>query len=166
MKKPLIRIRGVEKNDYQDIKKFISDQSVARYLTWEAYIDENKIKEYFNGILKQKKYPNETLAIDYNKNVIGTIHFIYRNHGCVQFGFGILPAYWHKGFGTAIVKESLKYIENSLWKKNIKELWADVNINNKYAIYILLKAGFRLNKKNIQTNRDRYILSYEKTKNN
>lgn len=156
----MIKLRLLKNNrkDYLSIYKFVTNYAVAEYLTWQPYKKESDIIKYFEKVISATSYPDQTLAIEYDSQVIGTVHIISKSDGCTQFGFGILPDYWNKGFGSATISHLLDYINSSIWKNKTKELWADVNKNNHYAIRILLKHGFKMFKNNISENRDRYIL--------
>jgi RimJ/RimL family protein N-acetyltransferase len=156
-----IKIRSVEINDFAAIKEYITSADVAEYLTWQPYINEDLITEYFLKIRKANSFPNETLVIEYDGRVIGTIHFIFREKKCTQFGFGILPVYWNKGIGDKVVKLSLEYFFKSEWAKHSHIIWADVHRLNKFAIKVLQNNGFSLSKKSIEHNRNRYLIIYD-----
>ena len=155
--RPILKLRHLKLEDYKNLRKFVINKKVANYLTWEAYKEEVDVKKYFKKILKKNSYPDETLAIDFNSKLIGTVHIISRGNKITQIGFGLLPGLWNKGLGLISLSLILTYIKEGEWINNSEELWADVNKLNRYAIRLLLKSDFILTKLKLPLNRCRYI---------
>jgi RimJ/RimL family protein N-acetyltransferase len=156
-----VRLRHATEEDYQGILKFATDKDVSKLLTWQPHAAESETKRYFAKILKADSYPDETLIIEADGHFAGTIHCIARDDRHVQFGFGLLPQYWHRGIGTKAVDQALEYLAITAWRQKMTELWADTHASNEHAIRILIRAGFQRLDAEISPSRQRYILRYE-----
>ena len=138
----MIVLRNLSESDFKDLKKFVSNSQVTKYLTWKPYFDDKKIREFLEKSIACVDFPNEYLAIIYKGKLIGTIHLIDRYQGCVQFGFGIMPDLWGQGLGNVAVCMTLDYIKKTKWSERVKEIWADTHKDNLIAKKILLKNNF------------------------
>ena len=150
-----IILRHIKKEDYNQIKKFVTSYKVCKYLTWSKYNDDSEIEKYFNKILQKMSFPDETLWIIYNNILIWTIHIILRWDKNIQFWFWILPDFWWKWIWVKSVSLAIDYLKNTIgeWYN----IWWDVNNKNIRWIKVLKKSWFQLSQKEIEKDRDRYL---------
>jgi len=160
-----LSIEHLKDKDFNQLWLYVSDPKVTKYLTWKAYTHKEELKKYLSAAKKKKSYPDEVLGIYLNKELIGTIHIILRYNKDIQFGYGLIEKYWSKGYATQAVVLALEHIK-SAWLNNIDlsdvEIWADVHKDNLRGKNVALRTGLKLLKKNIEPNRDRYLLSIKK----
>ena len=154
-----ICINFIEDSDLIDLTFFVSDPEVAKYLTWKAYTDSREIHNFFRKSMASRSFPDIYFAIRKDGRLIGTIHFIERENGHVQFGLGIRPPYWGYGIGKEVVALCKEYLRTN-WPVRISEIWADVHIMNQRAIKLFLHSGFLLQKKHIKDHYDRYVYKF------
>ncbi len=158
-----ILFRHLTASDFVQLIEFVTDSKVTKYLTWEPYSDTERIKGFLNNAEKCSGFPNEFLAIIFETKLIGTVHIIDRQNGCIQFGFGITSDYWGQGLGDGIVKATLNYINTSEWQEKTSEIWADIHRDNIFAKQILIKNGFiRSGTVTGENNRERLLLKCPK----
>lgn len=152
-----IKLRHVNSNDFDEVWAYCSDPHVTKYLTWDHYVSKEDFKDFFiEKMLTSKNISNLFLVITLDNKVLGTAHIIQRAENVLQIGFGILPIYWNKGFGSQIIRLIEDYIVNNSNKKS----WiirADFHKENYFIYKILEKQNYVL-KKEIENNR----LSFER----
>lgn len=155
-----LNLRTGKESDFESVWIYSSNQEVTKFLTWDCYTSKEKCKLFFEEqVLKHKTLPNVFLMIELNDKVIGTAHIIQRSAFCNQIGFGILPEYWNKGYGTKIIKLIEKYIVDNFESENC-EIKADMHKNNVYMRKILKNAGYEFIG-NIENNRESYTKKVE-----
>lgn len=133
----MIYFRPLEEKDFADVSNYVCSPEVARYLTWRPCQSETEVRKIFEKMIQCKDFPNTYLAIEYHEEVIGTLHLIFRAPGYVQYGFGVTPIHWGKGLGTLIVEKTFEYLTNTRWTDELKEIWADVHVDNVHAHKVL-----------------------------
>jgi RimJ/RimL family protein N-acetyltransferase len=152
-----LNYRHLNLTDSKKISSYLTDPRVSKYLTWKAYSSQADIEEYVKKSVKKLNYPDEVLAIEAKNEILGTVHFILRPGGIVQFGFGIKPNYWGKGLGRKIVADMLKILSTAEWKKHCKVIRADVHKDNIWPQKVLLLNDFKLADKNVGNDRYRFL---------
>ena len=95
----MINFRHLKHKDLNDVRDYICDPNVTKYLTWNTYVNEEEINKYMCYATTCVKFPDEILAIVFGGKVIGTAHMIMLNDGVTQIGFGIQSKYWNRGIG-------------------------------------------------------------------
>jgi len=153
-----VTLRHLNQGDYEDVRDYVCNPEVAKYLTWQVYTQEKDVRDYFNKSLPKIACPDEVLGIEYQGKMIGTVHLILRQGNFIQMGFGITPHLWGQGIGTKTLVVILSHIQNTEWSKISKEIWADIHQNNIYAAKTLEKGGFILQKPGVELNRNRFTL--------
>ena len=153
-----VTLRHLNQGDYKDVREYVCNPEVAKYLTWQVYTQEKDVKDYFHKVLSKTACPDEVLGIEYQGKIIGTVHLILRQGNFIQMGFGITPHLWGQGIGTNTLEAILGRIQNTEWSMISKEIWADIHRDNIYAAKTLQKCGFILQKPGIELNRNRFIL--------
>jgi len=154
----MLEFRHLTLKDLNNVKKYVTNKNVTRFLTWDLYKDKDKICNYLNYAVKCNSFPDEIMGIIFNNCFIGTVHLLIKNQDNVRIGFGILPDFWNKGLGYKVVQEMIKYIKKSQWSKNTKKISVLIHNDNIYAQKICLKLNFKLGDKNFRENFYEYIL--------
>jgi len=144
----------------KEVERYIRSKEVCKYLSWQPYSNEDKIKEYFQYAQKANGYPDEILIIVYKGNFVGTLHILKKTEGVAQIGFGLLPNFWAKGLGGDCCLKLIKHIHTTKWKDNTVKVITLIHEENIAAIKIALKSFFTkdINQIGVKTNYIRYIL--------
>lgn len=155
-----VSLRKITKTDFEDLWLHISSAKVAKYLTWQAYKDKEKGKEFLKRAINESSYPSEFLAIIFKTKLVGTIHIIERKSGKSQVGFSVRPEFKDLNIEATAVKkfiELLKTRTTTKWFSNGQmELIVDIHKKNIHAKRIIRDLGFILKEEDVQKNRDRY----------
>lgn len=156
----MINFLPIEDVYRKEVKIYIQNKNVCKYLSWQPYNNEGKIREYFQYAKNANGYPDEILVIIHEGNCIGTLHILKKVEGVAQIGFGLLPDFWGKGFGNECCIEVLKHIRTTKWKDNIIKVITLIHEENIAAIKIALKNSFMkdVDQTGVKTNYIRYIL--------
>jgi len=166
MKNSYLKLDHISNRNFNQLWKLVSDEKVTQYLTWDVYKKKSELKKYISNSRKKTGYPDEVLGIYLKDQLIGTIHMIIRKSTKIQFGFGLLRQYWGKNYATTACMLALKHLSNNWLNESRKKaiLWADIDTKNIAAKKVVKKLGFKLEKKSIESNRDRYTLKINKPK--
>lgn len=138
----MIELRHILPIDFNDMKSYVTNDQVTRFLTWDTYKNEEHVRGFLDKATGLNKFPNEFLGIIYKNKMIGTVHMIERKNKIVQFGFGILPVCWGRGLGAEIVKNVISYLKSGEWIKFVNLVVADIHKDNVHAIRVLEQCGF------------------------
>lgn len=141
-----IEIREIEVEDYKEILDFMKKvKGETNFLL--GYPDEMKLsyedeKEFIKRV-KSSETSNHFVAMKEDK-MIGCISFNgniarkMKHYGTI--GISVLKEYWGKGIATSLLEKLISWAK----EKGIKKINLDVFENNKRAIKLYEKFGFRL----------------------
>ncbi|WP_147370178.1 GNAT family N-acetyltransferase [Fusobacterium nucleatum] len=141
-----IKIREIEIEDYKELLDFMKKvKGETNFLL--GYPDEIKLsyedeKEHIKKV-KTSKTSNYFVAMKNNK-MIGYVSFNgntarkMRHYGTI--GISVLKEYWGRGIATALLEKLVSWFK----EKGIKKINLDVFENNKRAIKLYEKFGFKL----------------------
>jgi len=121
-----------------------SDPNVTQYLTWQAYTDPQKAKEYMQSNTIDN-YINDNFyrwAIVFENEVVGNIDVTRMNEENLSacFGYCIGKKWWGKG----IVTEALKAMIDYLFSCGFIRIWATHHLDNPASGRVMEKAGLEL----------------------
>lgn len=150
-----IQLRHIYQSD-KWIKAYITDIQVTKFLTRNAYIRQRDIDKFIEYASTCISYPNEFLAILYEDKPIGTAHILSEND-YIKIGFGIMPYIRWKWLGTQLVKHIIQYVSQSS-RHHISKIVAEVHVENKAAVHVLLNNNFTLLEMADMHSREKYIL--------
>lgn len=154
----MLRLKHVAKDDFSQIKKYITHPMVSKYLSWQPYTASSKIDQYFAYALQSTHFPDEIFSIIFNKKIIGTAHILNKGNNITQVGFGILPEFWNKGIGTEVAQKIIGRIENSPWSPSSQYILIKVHKKNLFAKKIADKLAFTLEKNYRDSKFEHYVL--------
>lgn len=141
-----IEIREIEVEDYKELLDFMKKvKGETNFLL--GYPDEMKLsyedeKEFIKRV-KSSETSNHFVAMKEDK-MIGCISFNgniarkMKHYGTI--GISVLKEYWGKGIATSLLEKLISWAK----EKGIKKINLDVFENNKRAIKLYEKFGFRL----------------------
>lgn len=147
------------REDISSVARYVSNDSVSKYLTWKAYNNMKSIEKYVETASQKNAYPDEVLVIEHEGELIGTVHLIERSGHAIQFGFGVLPSYWGRSLGIQIIADMKMHIRKTDWTTYCHVIWADVHKDNHWAQSQLTKQDFSSTKDEVEPNRYRFILN-------
>lgn len=116
-------------------EKEITRQNIL-YFDDEEIIDETE--EYKTSPLEDNSEHYKIYIVELEGEVIGKINVDYSNRSAFISGFGILPDYRGKGYGKAVLMETLCMIE----KQSIPVAELDVLCTNSNALNLYKACGF------------------------
>ncbi len=132
-----LTLREVKKEDIDLLYEWVNDLSVRKNSFQQDYISYQEHKKWFNNkmnslssyifIYQKNSIPIGQIRIDINNNV-GIIDFSIDNN------------YRGKGYGTKLLKQVIKKINNK--KISIKKVIAEVKYRNKASQRAFEKAGY------------------------
>ena len=120
------------KPDAKDLNKLIN---TSMRTFDDSYEDSKILIENCFGLENREQY----LAV-LNDQIIGLGSVNLEGDEGSIFGFGIVPEYRGKGYGT----ELLHLIIDSLWQRGKTEITLEVNSENEHALELYQKLGFKI----------------------
>ena len=150
-----LRVRKLNLSDFDAFHRMQSNIEVMQYITGEITSPEEsleKLKEFIGRYkTKKKEWP---FAVEMNNNAtfVGLCGIIEEN----EIGYRFLPEFWRKGFGAEILEGLINYAK----KLELKNLIADVIIENEGSLKLLKRAGFIVKKEQIcpYTGKPEYVM--------
>jgi len=132
-----LRIRKLRPTDLTAFHAMQSDMRVMQYITGKiTSLDASKAKLQKWIDSYQTRTMDWPFAVELitSKTFIGLCGIIKDN----EVGYRFTPEYWQKGYGTEILNGLIQYAK----KLQLKNLIAEVIIENKGSLKILQRAGF------------------------
>lgn len=153
-----LRVRKLTISDLKDFHKMQSDVEVMRYITGEVATFEESVAKLNEWIARyETKVMEWPYAVEFKENgcFIGICGVIEKN----EIGYRFLKEYWNYGYGTELVQGLIQFSK----KLGLKNLIAEVIIENKGSYQILKQAGFVIVKKQIckYTKLPEYIMNLD-----
>lgn len=128
-------LRRFEENDIEAIYLLFSDKEVNTFLPWYPVKDMKETKDFFEKLLKDKKYCFAIcLSDDYP---IGYVHA--EDDDSHDFGYALRKEYWHQG----IVSEASNAVVELLRKEGIPYITATHDKNNPRSGVIMKRIGMK-----------------------
>jgi RimJ/RimL family protein N-acetyltransferase len=149
-----IILRHLRASDYPEVKKFLTDPAVCKWLTWAMYTEESAIEKYFQESMMKTGYPDEVLAIENVGRFIGTAHLILREQKYVQIGFNVFPAEQTAQLGQCILSKVIDHIKRD-WP-SVSEAWLDSHVHNDFLLDSMIGSSFVKTNKQVGENRLRH----------
>jgi ribosomal-protein-alanine N-acetyltransferase len=140
--------------------KYSKNNSFFEFFEYKAFTNKKKFNYFFNNLIKveNNNYSNAFLQkfwliIDDNQNLIGTakINNIDINRNSLEWGYGINPKFWGKGFIIKMQFCLLKYIFETL---KMNRLYGVTRSDNKKVIASIKLMNFRIEGKKFQYYKD------------
>jgi len=128
-------LRDFVENDFDDLYEYLSD---FKTLEFEPYKPMNSKQVKLE--LQKRIKSNEYLAVvlkDENK-VIGNLYLGNRKNNTIELGYVFNYKYWKNGYGI----EACECLINSLFKQDIKRIYAECDPINKNSWHLLERLGF------------------------
>lgn len=154
-------INLTETNKYLDqFYKYSKNNNFFEFFEYKAFANKKKFNSFYNNLINVEKnnYTNSFLQkfwliIDRKQNLIGTakINNIDINRNSLEWGYGLNPKFWGKGFIIKIQYCLLKYIFETL---NMNRLYGVTRIDNKKVIASIKLMNFRIEGKKFQYYKD------------
>lgn len=142
-----IMFREYTLRDIHLLKQIFQNAKVMEYTLDDCFSDEN-VKSYLHEIVKNN---NSTVrktyeyAVYHEGQYIGFTDFTISQQnvmgGVAEIGYLLLPQYWGKGYGFAVVK---KLIEICFITHKLHRVYAKCNTNNLGSKKVLEKNGLLL----------------------
>ena len=134
-----LRVRKLTISDINDFHKMQSDIEVMRYITGSAATFEQSLAKLNEWIARyETKVMEWPYAVELKENgsFIGICGIIENN----EIGYRFLKQYWYNGYGTELVQGLILFSK----QLGLKNLMAEVIIENKGSYKILKRAGFKV----------------------
>lgn len=142
LESPRLNYRKFTKKDFELFFSWYGDDEVMQHVTGKA-LSKPQAKarfEYALALNKEKKHAGLfAVFLKEDEQFIGIVKFTYLKKRQVEIGYGMLPSFWNKGFGTEMLDSLIKHAQQ---KKKIKELIGIVSPTNKASIKILTNRNF------------------------
>ena len=139
-----LRVRKLKFSDIEAFHKMQSDIEVMRYVTGKAATYDESVEKLKSWIdiytIKISEWPF-AVELKESNEFIGICGIIEEN----EIGFRFLKENWGLGYGTEILDGIIRYSRN-LGLKNLK---AEVIIENERSYKILKRAGFMITRKRV-----------------
>lgn len=136
-----LRLRRFTEDDLGAAFRIFSDLTVNTYLPW--YPAENSeqtraiLEERFFQIYRQPRGYSYAICLKTDDIPIGYIHASTEEHH--DFGYGLLPAFWHRG----IVTEAGKALVERLKQDDFRFITATHDVNNPRSGKVMRRLGMR-----------------------
>lgn len=153
-----LRVRKLTISDINDFHRMQSDVDVMQYITGKPAAFEESVSKLNEWIARYETKVMEwpyAVELKENGNFIGICGIIENN----EIGYRFLKEYWYLGYGTELVHGLIQFSK----KLGLKNLIAEVIIENKGSYKILKRAGFEITKQQIckNTKLPEYIMNLE-----
>ena len=153
-----LRVRKLTKLDIKDFHKMQSNIEVMLYITGKEATFEESVEKLNEWI---SRYDAKVMEWPYAVELKSKGHFvgicgIIENN---EIGYRFLESFWNKGYGTELVEGLIQFSR----KLGLKNLIAEVIIENKGSYKILKNAGFRIEKEQVckYTKLPEYLMKLE-----
>ena len=108
-------LRKVTKKDAGDLYEYCSDPISSKYSDWHYHEELADTKRFIKGLLSacgRGEYFMWCLELKESGKVIGSVSIteIDRHYKVAELGYGILKAYWNKGYATEAAEAVLDYL--------------------------------------------------------
>lgn len=144
LKGKLVNLRAIEREDLDEIMKWVNDQEVTKYLTAFLYPISRVEEEKFLERAMSRNDTEKNLVIETKEGVyIGQIslHKIDWKNSNAELGIIIgNKEYWGKGYGTEAIKILLHHAFNQM---NLYKIYLRVFEFNQRGIRCYEKCGFK-----------------------
>lgn len=138
-------LRKIKKEDYKEAyNNWCKDEDVARYVTWYAHENELVTKELFETWEKEYELLDTfkwIVELKDTHELIGTISIVNKRdfkYNMCEVGYCYGKKYWHKGYGTEVLKRVIKYMFEEV---DFDVVTAKHLINNPNSGKVMEKAG-------------------------
>lgn len=134
-----LRVRKLRLTDLNPFHAMQSDMQVMQYITGQvASLDQSKakLKAWIDRYQSKKMEWPFAVELKASETFIGICGIIEAN----EIGYRFIPTFWHKGYGTEILKGLIGYAK----QLGLKDLKAEVIIENKASFRLLKNAGFTI----------------------
>ena len=138
-------LREIEEKDLYDVYEYASDESVARYMPWEAHKSIEDSRNFIdNEIEKYKKNNslNYAIVLKETNKMIGTAGCFEYKEGdkFAQVGYVINKKYW----GNGLVPEAMRAIIEYLFReKDVHRIYAKHYVGNEKSGRVMQKLGMK-----------------------
>jgi len=139
-----LRVRKLTFSDLNDFHKMQSDVDVMQYITGKSATFEESVSKLNEWIARYEtkimEWPYAVELVETGK-FIGICGIIENN----EIGYRFSKEYWYLGYGTELVEGLIQFSKTL----GLKNLLAEVIIENKGSYKILKRAGFVVTKQQI-----------------
>lgn len=133
---PQLILRNYKTTDFEDIKKYFSNEEVCRYEDFYPMSDEQ-----VKNLIDEWKDMDNRLVVELKENgiVIGSIGYWIddEGHHCMDYDFN--PEYGKKGYATEAGKALIFHLFNSL---GVNAVYGDCDARNVSSWKLLERLGF------------------------
>jgi RimJ/RimL family protein N-acetyltransferase len=138
--------------DFTDYLKWYTNDEVMKYITGQGLTQTQAEARFKIALGINEQHPDAGLYAVKKRGsdqFVGIAKFVYKDPHEAEVGYGMMPEYWGKGYGSEILDCMVK-----LSKKHhrITRLIAIVNPENHGSVKVLAKKGFVFYKKEIEDN--------------
>lgn len=136
-----LRLRRFTEDDLGAAFRIFSDLTVNTYLPWYPAKDSEQtraiLEERFFQVYRQPRGYSYAICLKTDDIPIGYIHASTEEHH--DFGYGLLPAFWHRG----IVTEAGKALIEQLKQDDFRFITATHDVNNPRSGKVMRRLGMR-----------------------
>jgi RimJ/RimL family protein N-acetyltransferase len=154
-----IRYRYAELADSSLILNWRNDDSVRSYSRDQAFIPTDRHKLWFAARIDKIRtepiliFSSESIDIGFTR-----LDLINQGAGIVEFSIVVSPTLRNKGFGSLMLKETIKVARSVL---GVREINATVRIDNLASLNLFIGCGFKV----LNTTADFKVLKLELSEN-
>ena len=136
-----LRLRRFTEDDLGAAFRIFSDLTVNTYLPWYPAKDSEQtraiLEERFFQVYRQPRGYSYAICLKTDDIPIGYIHASTEEHH--DFGYGLLPAFWHRG----IVTEAGKALIEQLKQDDFRFITATHDVNTPRSGKVMRRLGMR-----------------------
>lgn len=138
-----LMIRPFEPTDVPILVSIFADPAVARFVGDGGPMSVDDAKRWVansRANLGQFGYGTGAVVARLDQSVIGWAGFARPIGQPEQIVYGLVPRYWHQGYGGEIVKALVDFSD----ERGFDPCWATVDPANIHSVRLLVKYGFHL----------------------
>ena len=143
-------LRDVLQSDFAALHRLRSDPAVTRYMDYITSESEQETREWIQGTMQHnaltpRRSYNLTIVRQSDNEILGWIGIGIGEsenpqHGDVDFGYAILPAYWGQGYATEALAAIIKIAFKALGAVGV---YGECDVRNSASARVMAKAGLR-----------------------
>lgn len=121
-------LRPIVPNDAADIFKWVSDDRVTKYMTYNTYQNMDEVYNFINTVIPESESYHWGFALKENDKLIGSGSIGFSpKHNAWNFGYNFCYDFWGNGYATEVAIRMIKFAYDELGARDFCATHASEN---------------------------------------